>query len=86
MLRSQGASDSHSYIQQVVHAYPKFTPLLYSRVPQHLIPLICNDPVVKQLASIIANKHVRIYFKFFPSSDKTMYFILYRMKHLQIFQ
>ncbi|CAM4966214.1 unnamed protein product, partial [Rotaria socialis] len=56
LLRSQGAVDSHTYIQQIVRTYPKFAPLLYSRVPDHLISFIWNDPVMRQLASIISNK------------------------------
>jgi len=60
VLRSQGAPDSHNYIHQIIRAYPKFTPLLHSRIPPDLVPIIWNDPVLKQLASIIGNKPVRI--------------------------
>ncbi|CAF0980083.1 unnamed protein product [Rotaria sordida] len=56
LLKSQGTSDSENHIQQIARTYPKFTPLLYSRVPEHLISIIWNDPVMRQLASIIGNK------------------------------
>ncbi|CAF4622067.1 unnamed protein product [Rotaria sp. Silwood1] len=56
LLKSQGAPDSQNYIEQIARTYPKFTPLLYSRVPENLISIIWNDPVMRQLASIIGNK------------------------------
>ena len=62
VLKSQGASDSEVYIRQICRTYPKFTPLLYSHIPENLISVIWNDPVMQQLASIIGNKQVRINF------------------------
>ncbi len=60
VLKAQGTTDSQSYIQQICRTYPKFTPLLHSPIPQNLIPIIWNDPVMKKLASIIGNKPVKI--------------------------
>ena len=60
VLRNQGKRNSEAYVQQIIRAYPKFVPLLNSRIPQNLLPLICNDPVVKRLASIIGNPQVSL--------------------------
>jgi hypothetical protein len=62
VLKSQGAPDSQNYIHQIIRAHPKFAPLLHSRIPQNLIPIIWNDPVMKRLASIIGNKPVIQFF------------------------
>lgn len=59
VLRSQGTPNAQNYIHQISRTYPKFTPLLYSRIPSHLIPVIWNDPVMRQLASIIGNQQVK---------------------------
>jgi len=61
--------DSHTYIQQICRAYPKFTPLLHSRIPQNLIPIIWNDPVMKRLAAIVGNKPVIINFYLFSNKS-----------------
>ena len=62
VLKSQGAPDSQNYIHQIIRAHPKFTPLLHSRIPPNLIPIIWNDPVMKRLAAIIGNKPVNHFF------------------------
>jgi hypothetical protein len=56
VLKSQGISNSENYLQKIIQAYPKFTPLLHTKVPQHLFSTIWNDPVMKQLALIFSNK------------------------------
>ncbi|UJR31150.1 hypothetical protein I4U23_018657 [Adineta vaga] len=56
LLKSQGTSDPHHCIQQIGRTYPKFKPLLRSRVPPELISVIWNDPVMQQIASIIGAK------------------------------
>jgi len=59
VLKSQGIFHSEIYLQKILQAYPKFTSLLHTRIPQNLIPFIWNDPVVNQLSSIFSNKRVR---------------------------
>ena len=58
VLRSQGTIDAQQHVYQIGRTYPKFIPLLNSRIPQHLISRIWNDPVMKQLSSIISHKQV----------------------------
>lgn len=59
VLKSQGISNSETYLQQIIQTYPKFIPILNTRIPQTLLPLIWNDPVTQQLASIFSNRQVR---------------------------
>ncbi|CAF0824785.1 unnamed protein product, partial [Didymodactylos carnosus] len=56
LLQSHGAPQSSQYIQQIYRSYPKFLPLLHSRIPQRIIPLIWNDPLIQKLASIMGNR------------------------------
>ncbi|CAF0723062.1 unnamed protein product [Didymodactylos carnosus] len=56
LLQSHGAPQSSQYIQKIYRSYPKFLPLLHSRIPHRIIPLIWNDPIIQQLASIMGNK------------------------------
>ncbi|CAF3517497.1 unnamed protein product [Rotaria sp. Silwood1] len=55
LLKSQGALNSENCLQKIIQAYPKFIPLLHTRIPQNLIPVIWNDPIVKHIASICNN-------------------------------
>ncbi|CAF2100174.1 unnamed protein product [Rotaria magnacalcarata] len=55
LLKSQGAFNSENYLQKIIHTFPKFIPLLHTRIPQNLIPIIWNDPVIKQIASMFGN-------------------------------
>ncbi|CAF0778709.1 unnamed protein product [Adineta steineri] len=66
ILKSQGIQNPQNYIQQISRTYPKFNPLLYSRVPQHLISIIWNDPVMKHLASIISTKQDESFIQVVP--------------------
>ena len=61
VLRSQGKPTSRNHIQQILRAYPQFTPLLNSRVPSNLIPVIWNDPVIRQITSIINRSQVEFH-------------------------
>ena len=70
VLKYRGTHDAQAYIHQVIRTYPKFTPLLYSRIPEYLIPVIWNDPVMQQLATIIGNKQVIDLFSFFSLKNK----------------
>lgn len=45
-------------MNQVLRRYPNLAAILNSRVPSNLIPMIWNDPVIRQLASIITNTPV----------------------------
>ena len=65
VLKSQGVFNSEQYLQKIIQAYPKFIPILNTRIPQNLLPLIWNDPVTQQLASIFSNRQVRISFDSF---------------------
>jgi hypothetical protein len=58
VLKIHGKSDSRHQVQQILRVYPKFAPLLNSRIPSSLIPIIWNDPVVKQLVSVISYSQV----------------------------
>ncbi|CAF1143690.1 unnamed protein product [Adineta ricciae] len=58
LLKAQGTSNPHHCIQQISRTYPKFKPLLHSRVPPDLISVIWNDPVMRQIASVISAKQV----------------------------
>ncbi|CAF5225465.1 unnamed protein product, partial [Rotaria magnacalcarata] len=55
MYSSCGAFNSENYLQKIIHTFPKFIPLLHTRIPQNLIPIIWNDPVIKQIASMFGN-------------------------------
>ncbi|CAF0846486.1 unnamed protein product [Rotaria sordida] len=55
LLKSQGTLNSENYLQKIIQSYPKFIPLLHTRIPQNLVPVIWNDPIVKQIASIFNN-------------------------------
>lgn len=60
VLKSQGVVNPESYLQKIVQTYPKFAPILSTKIPQNLISVIWNDPVTKQIASIFSsNKQVR---------------------------
>jgi hypothetical protein len=65
VLKSEGIFDSGNYIRQIAQTYPKFIPLLNTRIPKNLISIIWNDPVMKRLAAIFGNKQVRNDSKFF---------------------
>ncbi|CAF2912384.1 unnamed protein product [Rotaria sp. Silwood2] len=56
VLKSQGTLNSENCLQKIIHSYPKFIPLLHTRIPQNLIPVIWNDPIIKQIASIFNNR------------------------------
>ncbi len=64
VLKSQGVSNSESYLQKVIQTYPKFVPILNTKIPPYLVSIIWNDPVTKEIASIFGNKQVS---KFFPN-------------------
>ena len=82
VLRSQGKTTSRSQIQKILRTYPKFAPLLNSRVPSNLIPVIWNDPVVRQIASIISKAPVSL----FISSLELVLVSSPRTKNLQFLQ
>ncbi|CAF0872243.1 unnamed protein product [Adineta ricciae] len=56
LLKSQGVIYSDSCLQKIIHSYPKFLPLLHTRIPNHLISVIWNDPILKHIASIFRHK------------------------------
>lgn len=58
VLKSHGVFNAEGYIQKILLAYPKFTPLLHTKIPENLISPIWNDATMKQLASIFSQKRV----------------------------
>jgi hypothetical protein len=60
VLKSQGIFTSETYLQKIIQSYPKFIPLLHTKIPQSLIAVIWNDPIVKRIASIFSDKQVNI--------------------------
>lgn len=58
VLRVQGRPDARRHIQRILRNYPHLGPLLDSRIPENLIPVIWNDPVIQQLVSIIGHSPV----------------------------
>ena len=59
VLKSYGVPNSESYLQKVIQTYPKFIPILNTRIPTYLVSIISNDPVTREIASIFGNKQVR---------------------------
>ncbi|CAF4559292.1 unnamed protein product [Rotaria socialis] len=55
LLKSQGAFNSENHLQKIIHSFPKFIPLLHTRIPPNVIPIIWNDPVIKQISSMFGN-------------------------------
>ncbi|CAF1445751.1 unnamed protein product [Adineta steineri] len=68
LLKSHGIFYSESYLQKIIQFYPKFLPLLHTKIPQHRIYTIWNDPIMKQIASILGHKQNEISVKSYTES------------------
>lgn len=61
VLKSRGITDSETITQKLIECFPKFLPLLQTRIPHTLVPTIWNDPLVKQIASFFGQPQVKSY-------------------------
>ena len=60
VLKSRGIPDGDNIIRKLMDSDPKFVPILQTKIPQHLIPLIWNDPLVKNIASNFGPEKVNL--------------------------
>ena len=58
VLKSRGAVDCETSVQKLIEFYPKFVPLLHTRIPRAFVPHIWNDPIVRQIVSIFGTHQV----------------------------
>ena len=58
VLKSRGITDTEMIVQKLIECFPRYLPLLQTRIPHTLVPTIWNDSLVKQIASFFGQPQV----------------------------